>query len=205
MRFEEFLSVAANFFQATFSELWPCCFNYIAEDRFSWQNSSQYKRVWNLQGYPCRRYFFYYGKTSNCKNYQFSNLKFDMEIDLPFDIEIKLPFGLGWANKKWGPLIVAKSNSDLPDIHRREAFVQFCSLWNGHSEIWDVQKGQILNLEFTALICPINNNDLKRNFSNFHYRPVGALVSCLASHPGGQGSNPWGGNFFTIVYKESTI
>ena len=89
---------------------------------------------------------------------------------LKYGSQEKVPFccKLGEANKKWGPLILAKFNSDLPDSHRREAFVQFCSLWNGHCEIWGVKKCQILNFEFAALIFPMNNNEVRSIFSNFH-------------------------------------
>ena len=108
---------------------------------------------------------------------------------------------LGWANKKWGPLILPIFNSDLPDSHRREAFVQFCSLWNNHSEIWDVEESQILTFEFAALICPMNNNGIRSIFSIFHYWPVGVVVSSLASRPVGPGLIPRGGNFFTIFFS----
>ena len=82
---------------------------------------------------------------------------------------LKAPILLGWAKKKWGHLIPAKFNSDLPDSHRREAFVQLYPLWNCISEFWGVKKGQVLNFEFPALAKLAQELWPKMYFFQFYY------------------------------------
>ena len=46
------------------------------------------------------------------------------------------------ANKKWCPLIPSKLYTDLPNRHRKEAFVSLYPLWNDLSDFLGVKKAR---------------------------------------------------------------